>query len=136
MIEFAKKIKKIQEKARVALKKVQKKIKRQADKRRKEAEVWKKNNKVIYIIEKIIFSNTVKLRLCHILNSKTYLRHIQLQYNIKSLWLFGLICVQNSVGSLILYNGLNSIKFLWLFGFIWVKIHIYLYLFPLPKYFL
>ena len=136
MIEFAKKIKKIQEKARVALKKVQKKIKRQADKRRKEAEVWKKNNKVIYIIEKIIFSNTVKLRLCYILNSKTYLRHIQLQYNIKSLWLFGLICVQNSVGSLILYNGLNFIKFLWIFGFIWVKIHIYLYLFPLPKYFL
>ena len=136
MIEFAKKIKKIQEKARVALKKVQKKIKRQADKRRKEAEVWKKNNKVIYIIEKIIFSNTVKLRLCHILNSKTYLRHIQLQYNIKSLWLFGLICVQNSVGSLILYNRLNSIKFLWIFGFIWVKIHIYLYLFPLSKYFL
>jgi len=39
VIEFAKKIKKIQKKARVALKKVQKKIKRQADKKRKEAEV-------------------------------------------------------------------------------------------------
>ena len=39
VIEFAKRIKKIQEEARVTLKKVQKKIKRQADKERKEAEV-------------------------------------------------------------------------------------------------
>jgi len=84
----------------------------------------------------MIFPNTVKLRLCHIPNSETCLRHIQLQYNIKSLWLFGFICVQNSVDSLVLYNRLDSIKFVWIFGFIWVKIHIYLYLFSLPKYFL
>ena len=121
MTEFTKRIKKIQEEARVALKKVQKKIKRQVDKERKKAEVWKKDNKVIYIIEKMIFPNTVKLRLCHIQNSKTCLRHVQLQYNIKFLWLFGFIYVQNSVDGLILYNRLNSIKFLQIFGFIWVN---------------
>ena len=64
----------------------------------------------------MIFPNTVKLRLCYIPNSETCLRHVQLQY--KFLWLFGFICVQNSVGGLVLYNGLNSIKFLQIFGFI------------------
>ena len=63
-------------------------------------------------------------------NSKTCLKHVWLQYDIKSLWLFGLICAQNSVGGLILYNGLDSIKSLQLFCFIWVKIcnHIHLFL--------
>jgi len=70
----------------------------------------------------------------HILNSKTCLRHVWLQYDIKSLWLFGLICVQNSVSSLILYNSLNFTKILQLFCFIWVKIHSYIHLYPLPDY--
>ena len=46
------------------------------------------------------------------------------------------ICVQNSISGLVLYNGLNSIKFPWLFGFIWVKICGCLYLFLLPNYLL
>ena len=57
----------------------------------------------------------------YIPNSKIYLKHVQLQYDIKFLWLFGFIYAQNSIGSLILYNGLNSIKSPQLFGFIWVK---------------
>jgi len=75
-------------------------------------------------------------RCCHIPNSETCSRHVWLQYNIKSPWLFGLICVQNSVGSLILYNGLNSTKSPWLFCFIWVKICGHIHLYPLPNYLL
>ena len=37
-------------------------------------------------------------------------KHVQLQHDIKSLWLFGFICAQNSVGGLVLYNKLNFIK--------------------------
>jgi len=73
---------------------------------------------------------------CHIPNSKTYLRHVWLQYNIKSPWLFGLICAQNSIGGLVHYNRLDSIKSLWLFCFVWVKIHSHIYLCPLPNYLL
>jgi len=57
-------------------------------------------------------------------------------FNMTSLWLFGFICAQNSISSLVLYNRLNSIKSPWLFHFIWVKIHSYLYLFLLPNYLL
>ena len=69
---------------------------------------------------------------CYILNSETCLRHAWLQYIIKSPRLFGFICVQNSVSSLVLYNKLNSIKSLQLFYFIWVKMcdHIHLCLLP------
>ena len=73
---------------------------------------------------------------CYIPNSKTCPRHVWLQYNIKSLRLFGLICVQNSVGSLVLYNGLNSTKSPQLFRFIWVKICSHIHLYPLPNYLL
>ena len=45
------------------------------------------------------------LSFCHIPNSETCLRHVWLQYNIKSPWLFS-ICVQNSTCSLVLYNRL------------------------------
>ena len=40
--EFVEKMKKVHEKARVALKKAQKDMKRQADRERKETEKWKK----------------------------------------------------------------------------------------------
>ena len=46
------------------------------------------------------------------------LKYVQLQYDIKSLWLFSFICIQNSISSLVLYNRPNSIKSLQLFGFI------------------
>ena len=73
---------------------------------------------------------------CHISNSKTYSKHVWLQYNIKSLWLFGLICAQNSVSSSVLYNGLNSTKSLQLFYFIWVKICSHIHFCSLPNYLL
>ena len=44
---------------------------------------------------------------CYIPNSKTCLRHIQLQYNIKSPQLFGFICAQNFISNLVLYNRFN-----------------------------
>ena len=73
---------------------------------------------------------------CYIPNSKTCPKHVWLQHDIKSLWLFGLICAQNSVSSLILYNGLNSTKSPQLFHFIWVKICDHIHLCPLPNYLL
>ena len=64
--------------------------------------------------------------------SETCLILIQYQFPC----LFDFICAPNSISGLVLYNGLNSIKFLQLFSFIWVKIYGYLYLFPLSNYFL
>ena len=84
--EFIEQMKKVQEEAEAALKKMQEDMKRQADKRRKESEKWKKGDKVMlstkdlvfkerlvkklvdqyigpYIIEKVISTNMVKLRL-------------------------------------------------------------------------
>jgi len=49
VMEFAERIKKVQEEVGAVLKKIQKKMKQQADKERKEAEVWKAENKVIRI---------------------------------------------------------------------------------------
>ena len=71
---------------------------------------------------------------CYIPNSEIYLRYVKLQYDIKSLWLFGLICAQNSTRGLVLYNGLKSIKSPWLFGFNWVKICSYIHLFLSSNY--
>ena len=46
--KFAEIIKKIQEKVEVVLRKAQEKIKRQADKRRRKTEEWKRGDKVEY----------------------------------------------------------------------------------------
>ena len=82
--EFVKRIKRIQEEAGAALKKAQEEIKRYANKKRKEAEDWKKGNRVMlstkdlvfkerpvrklvkrymgpYEIEEVVSTNTVKL---------------------------------------------------------------------------
>jgi len=88
---------------------------------------------VIIILKK--YQNSIVVR-CYIPNSKTCLKHVWLQYNIKSLQLFGLICVQNSIGSLVLYNGLNSTKSPQLFHFLWVKICSHIHLYPLSNYLL
>jgi len=88
---------------------------------------------VIIILKK--YQNSIVVR-CYIPNSKTCLKRVWLQYNIKSLQLFGLICVQNSIGSLILYNGLNSTKSQQLFHFLWVKICSHIHLYPLSNYLL
>jgi len=85
-IEFAERIRKMQKEVDMVLMKTQEEIKRQADKRRKKAEVWKVRNKVmlsikdlvfkeqlvrkpvdqyigLYIINKVISTNMVKLQL-------------------------------------------------------------------------
>ena len=46
-MEFVERMKKIHEEARVALKKIQKDMKRQADRGRKKTEDWKKGNRVM-----------------------------------------------------------------------------------------
>ena len=84
--EFAQKMKKVQEKAEVALRKTQEEMKRYANRGRKETEEWKKGDRVLlstkdlvfkerptkklteryvepYAIEEVVSSNTVKLRL-------------------------------------------------------------------------
>ena len=86
LMEFAERMKRVQEEAVTELKKVQKEMKQQADKRRKEAEVWKVGDKVMvstkdlvfkewlvkklvdyyvgpYIIDEVVSTNTVKLQL-------------------------------------------------------------------------
>ena len=84
--EFVERMKKVYEKAETALKKTQEKMKRYADRRRKEIENWKKGDQVLlstkdlvfkerptkklmeryvgpYMIEEVVSSNTVKLHL-------------------------------------------------------------------------
>ena len=86
MTEFVERTKKVQEEVGVALKKAQEDMKRQADKKRKESEEWKKGDRVMlstkdlvfkerlvrklvdqyvspYIIEKVVSTNVVKLQL-------------------------------------------------------------------------
>ena len=47
-MEFAERIKKVQEEARAALKRAQKKMKQQANRERKKTKVWKVRDKVMY----------------------------------------------------------------------------------------
>jgi len=84
--KFVERMKKVQEKAEVALKKTQEEMKRYADRGRKETEVWKKGDRVLlstkdlvfkerptkklmeiyvgpYTIEEVVSSNAVKSRL-------------------------------------------------------------------------
>ena len=85
-VEFVERMKRIHEEAGAALKKSQEDMKRQTDRGRKETEDWKKDNKVLlsmkdlvfkerlakklvdqyvgpYIIEEVVSTNAVKLRL-------------------------------------------------------------------------
>ena len=61
--EFAKRIKKMQEEAGVALKRAQKEIKQQADKGRKEAEKQKVENKIMLSIKDLIFKERLVKKL-------------------------------------------------------------------------
>ena len=54
-IKFAERMKKVQKEARVILRKVQKKIKQQVDKGRREVEEWKKKDKVILSTKDLVF---------------------------------------------------------------------------------
>ena len=85
-IEFAERMRKVQEEAGATLKKAQEEMKQQADRRRREVETWRKGDKVMlsmkdlvfrerltkklteryvgpYMIEEIMSRNAVKLRL-------------------------------------------------------------------------
>ena len=85
-MEFVERMKKVHEKSEVALKKTQKEMKRYADRSRKETEKWEKGDRVLlstknlvfkerlarklteryielYMIEEVVSSNVVKLRL-------------------------------------------------------------------------
>jgi len=62
-MEFAKRIKKVQESAREVLRKVQEEIKRQADRERKETKEWKKENKVILSMKDLIFKEQMAKKL-------------------------------------------------------------------------
>ena len=98
-------------------------------------EFWKCPSKSNWKFYKNINIKTKSFNLTyHIPNSKTCPKHVWLQHNIKFPQLFGLICDQNSIGSLILYNRLNPTKSLWLFRLIWVKICSHIHLCPLPNY--
>ena len=84
--EFVKRMKKVHEEAEAALKKTQEKMKRYVDRSRKETEKWKRGDRVLlstkdlvfkerpvkklteryigpYVIEEVVLSNAVKLRL-------------------------------------------------------------------------
>ena len=86
VIEFAERMKKVHEEARAALKKAQEDMKRQADKRRRETENWKKGDRILlstkdlvfkerlvrklvdryvgpYTVEEVVSTNAVKLQL-------------------------------------------------------------------------
>ena len=53
--EFIKRMKKVQEEAEAALKKIQDDIKRQTDRERKEIEEWKKGDRVMLSTKDLVF---------------------------------------------------------------------------------
>ena len=61
--EFAERMKKVHEEAGAALKKVQEEMKRQADRERKEAEVWKVEDKVMLSTKDLVFKERLVKKL-------------------------------------------------------------------------
>jgi len=53
--EFAERMKKVKEKAKAALRKVQEEMKQQVDRERKEVEEWKKRDKVMLSMKDLVF---------------------------------------------------------------------------------
>ena len=62
-MEFVERMKKVQEKARAALRKVQEEMKRQADRERKEVEEWKKGDKVMLSMKDLVFKKRLVKKL-------------------------------------------------------------------------
>jgi len=62
-IEFAERVMKIQEEAEAALKRAQEKMKQQANRRRKEVEIWKVKNKVILSMKDLVFKKRLAKKL-------------------------------------------------------------------------
>jgi len=61
--EFLERIKKIQEEARVALRKTQEEMKPQADRERKKVKEWKNGNKVMLSIKDLVFKKRLAKKL-------------------------------------------------------------------------
>jgi len=61
--EFVKRLKRVQEEAEVALKKVQEEMKRYADRKRKEIEDWRKEDRVILSIKDLVFKERLVCKL-------------------------------------------------------------------------
>jgi len=58
--EFAKRMKKVQEKVEIVLRKAQEEIKQQVDRRKKEVEKWKKDNKVMLSMKDLVFKERLE----------------------------------------------------------------------------
>ena len=56
-------MKKVQEKARAALRKAQEEMKQQADRERKEIEEWKKEDKIVLSIKDLVFKEQLAKKL-------------------------------------------------------------------------
>ena len=61
--EFVERMKKVQEEAEVALKRIQKEMKQQADKGRKKMEVWKVGDRVILSTKNLVFKERLAKKL-------------------------------------------------------------------------
>jgi len=61
--EFVERMKKVQEEAGAVLKKTQEDMKRQADRRRKESEVWKKGDRVMLSMKDLVFKERLARKL-------------------------------------------------------------------------
>ena len=62
-MEFVERMKKVQEKAGAALKKVQEDMKRQADEERKETKDWKKRDRVLLSTKDLVFKERLARKL-------------------------------------------------------------------------
>ena len=62
-IEFVEKIKRVQEKVEVVLRKAQEEIKRQVNRRIKEAKEWKKGDKVMLSMKDLVFKKRLARKL-------------------------------------------------------------------------
>jgi len=61
--EFVERMKKVQEEAEAALKRIQKEMKQQADKGRKKMEVWKVRDRVILSTKNLVFKEKLAKKL-------------------------------------------------------------------------
>jgi len=61
--EFVERMKKVQEEAEAALKRIQKEMKQQADKGRKKMEVWKVGDRVILSTKNLVFKEKLAKKL-------------------------------------------------------------------------
>ena len=62
-IEFVERIRKVQEEAKAALVRAQEEMKRQADRGRREAEIWKIRNRIILSMKDLVFKKRLAKKL-------------------------------------------------------------------------